>query len=200
MRAQARRTGSRARPAEDAATRSGGTYTLDVHKQGYAPFTLEELIVRADRIVRVRRQMLAMGEAAPAVGASQRPPAERGVISREQMELIPYGRDFRTYEQPLISGERVVWLDTSGGVPTIAVYDLQSGALQSPVPGRRPLATVRRGLRGVLPAVECGGPVQGGRNRVGQCDRARSVALAALHSGSRIEYTTRLSNRFHLST
>jgi len=35
---------------------------------------------------------------------------------------------------------------------------------------------------------------------VGQRDRARSVALAALHSGSRIEYTARLSNRFHLST
>src|SRR5438105_14892834 len=26
-----------------------------------------------------------------------------GVVSREQMELIPYGRDFRTYQQSLIA-------------------------------------------------------------------------------------------------
>src|SRR5438445_2196598 len=72
--------------------------------------------------------------------------------------------------------------------------------------GRRTVAAVRRGLRGLLPAVDGQPPLQWRWNGEGQRDSPRPIAPArsllgcARHSGSRIEYTARLSKRSHLIT
>jgi len=86
-----------------------GRYALEVEKPGYVSFTLEDLAVHADEVLRVEHPLLPLAAAAAAQGATEKPAVSvpttwtGGVISREQMELIPYGRDFRSFEGPVPS-------------------------------------------------------------------------------------------------
>src|SRR5207248_10306024 len=75
-----------------------GDYTIDVQLGGYAAFTLEGFAVHAGQVLRLDRSMLAAGAAGTAETSRQRGVIAQetarigGVIGREQMELIPYGR------------------------------------------------------------------------------------------------------------
>lgn len=86
-----------------------GSYTLELQRQGYASFTLEEIAVSADQVTGVQRSMLPLGAPGAAEAQAARPAislpttAMGGTISRAQMQLIPYGRDFRSFDQPVLS-------------------------------------------------------------------------------------------------
>jgi len=83
----------------------GGTYTLTVQREGYQPFTQQGLQVRLDRAIKVRLPLVpeALKEQAIEIVA-QRPSIavtttqQGGSVSKEQMNLIPYGRNARTFD------------------------------------------------------------------------------------------------------
>ncbi|HET7786233.1 MAG TPA: TonB-dependent receptor [Myxococcales bacterium] len=83
-----------------------GVYELNVRREGYQSFTQEGIAARLDRTARVRLLILAdtvtaaplsLFRPAPLVAV---PGAQTGgTVTREQMELVPYGRDTRSFEQ-----------------------------------------------------------------------------------------------------
>ena len=85
-----------------------GRYTLFIQADGHQAFTQEAVLVGAGREVRLRLSMLpdsmlaapfSLGAQLPLVpGGSAR---AEGAIEREQMDLIPYGRDEPSYEAPV---------------------------------------------------------------------------------------------------
>jgi len=88
-----------------------GAYSLSVQRDGYQPSTREGLTVQLDRTLRVRLDIVADGAAAAALFVLPPPPSRialpgtqtGGVVSREQMELLPYGRDTRSIEQAALA-------------------------------------------------------------------------------------------------
>ncbi|HEY6909721.1 MAG TPA: TonB-dependent receptor [Myxococcales bacterium] len=82
-----------------------GVYTLNVRREGYQPSSREGVVVRLDRTARVRLVILA--DTVTAAPLSLFAPAAvvpvaggaGGTVTREQMELVPYGRDTRSFEQ-----------------------------------------------------------------------------------------------------
>lgn len=80
-----------------------GAYALNVERDGYVSFTREELHVDAGRTLFLPLSMHRLG--VPAAVEVPAPLSAIGIssISRQQMELIPYGRDLRTFEQPAIA-------------------------------------------------------------------------------------------------
>src|SRR4051812_9186654 len=83
-----------------------GVYTLYVQRDGYQAFTQENLTVRLERTLRLALSILAdTVTTAPVSIFTPRPMVPvgttqtGGTVSREQMELVPYGRDVRSFEQ-----------------------------------------------------------------------------------------------------
>ena len=82
-----------------------GSYTLTVQREGYQPFTQQGLKVNLDRTIKVRLPLVpeALKEQAIEIVA-QRPSIavtstqQGGAVSKEQMNLIPYGRNARTFD------------------------------------------------------------------------------------------------------
>jgi Carboxypeptidase regulatory-like domain len=82
-----------------------GTYSLVVQREGYQPFTQQGLSVRLDRTIRVRLSLTPealQGQQVEIV--AQRPviavnsTQTGGTVSKEQMSLVPYGRNSRGFE------------------------------------------------------------------------------------------------------
>src|SRR5215470_5865952 len=92
-----------------------GEYTLNVQADGHQSVSQDRLVVHAGRTLRVRLTMLPDNlPAAPVRFGIQVPVlpatvAQTGVIfSKEQYELIPYGRNERSFEQAAPSAPGVV--------------------------------------------------------------------------------------------
>lgn len=92
-----------------------GEYILNVQADGHQPFSQERLVVHAGRSIRVPLSMLPdNAPAAPVRFGIQVPvlPATTSqtgaIFSREQYDLIPYGRDQRSFEQAAPSAPGVV--------------------------------------------------------------------------------------------
>ena len=92
-----------------------GEYTLNVQADGHQSFSQDRLVVHAGRALRLRLTMLPDNlPAAPVRFGIQVPVlpatvAQTGAIfSKEQYELIPYGRDERSFEQAAPSAPGVV--------------------------------------------------------------------------------------------
>lgn len=82
-----------------------GTYSLTVRREGYNPFTQQGLTVGLDRRIQVRLQLVPDTVQLGIVEiVAQKPVISLGsaqagqTITRQQMELIPYGRDARNFE------------------------------------------------------------------------------------------------------
>ena len=82
-----------------------GVYTLTVQREGYQAFTQSGLTVRLDRTIKVRLSLVpeaVQGQAVEIV--AQRPSIavtttqQGGSISKEQMTLVPYGRNTRNFD------------------------------------------------------------------------------------------------------
>jgi hypothetical protein len=87
-----------------------GPYTLFVQADGHQAFTQEGVQVGAARELRLHLSILPDAMLAAPVRLGVQPPVipvatarTGGVIPREQMELIPYGREERSYEAPILS-------------------------------------------------------------------------------------------------
>ena len=87
-----------------------GEYTLNVHADAHQSASQEGLVVHAGRTLRLNLAIvseawtsapLRFGQQTPALPATSTQTG--GVVSRDQLELIPYGRDARTYEQAAVS-------------------------------------------------------------------------------------------------
>jgi len=82
-----------------------GTYTLNVQREGYQPFTQSGLTVRLDRTIKIRLQLVPEAVQAGAVEITVAKPAiattsetTGGTITRDQMLLTPFGRNARSFE------------------------------------------------------------------------------------------------------
>ncbi len=82
-----------------------GVYTLSVSRDGYQPFSEGGLKVSLDRTIRVTLRTAPESlRAAPVEVDARRPSTDLrsaqtgGVITSEQMQLVPYGRDARNFE------------------------------------------------------------------------------------------------------
>jgi len=83
-----------------------GTYALSVQRESYQPFTQGGLTVRLDRTIKVKLSLVpdTLQERVVEIVA-QRPTIavtttqQGGSISKEQMNLVPYGRNARGFEQ-----------------------------------------------------------------------------------------------------
>jgi len=83
-----------------------GTYTLTVQREGFQPFTQQGLTVRLDRSIRVKLSLIPESLKEQAIEiVAQRPSIsvtttqQGGTVSKEQMTLVPYGRNARTFDQ-----------------------------------------------------------------------------------------------------
>ena len=83
-----------------------GSYTLTVQREGYQPFTNSGLKVQLGKTIRVKLSLVPEGLQAGAVEIVAQKPSiavtstETGAnISKEQMNLVPYGRNGRGFEQ-----------------------------------------------------------------------------------------------------
>ncbi len=92
-----------------------GVYTLYVQREGYQAFSQEGLTVRLDRTIRVHLSILAdTVTVAPVAIKTPRPlisvPTTQtgGTVSRDQMDLLPYGRDVRSFDQAALAVPGVV--------------------------------------------------------------------------------------------
>jgi Carboxypeptidase regulatory-like domain len=106
-----------------------GVYALVVQREGYQPFTQQGLSVRLDRTIRVKLSLIPEALQAQAVEVvAQRPviavnSTQTGAtISKEQMSIVPYGRNGRGFEQ------------VASSVPGVQtdVYGLQINGAGSP--------------------------------------------------------------------
>src|SRR5207248_4055041 len=82
-----------------------GTYTLNVQREGYQPFTQSGISVRLDKTIRIKLQLVPEAVQAGAVEITVAKPVistssetTGGTVSKEQMSLIPYGRGARGFE------------------------------------------------------------------------------------------------------
>ena len=86
-----------------------GDYTLEIQLAGYASFTLEGFAVHAGQTLRLQRAMLPLGASGIAETSRQHGVIAQesarigGVIAREQMELIPYGRIQRSFDATAVA-------------------------------------------------------------------------------------------------
>jgi len=79
-----------------------GAYSIDVHCFGYASFTQEGVAVHLASTTQVMLRML--HEAGAAAGRRPQPSAiSVPVVTAAQMELIPYGREVRSFEQAALA-------------------------------------------------------------------------------------------------
>ena len=79
-----------------------GAYSIDVHCFGYASFTQEGVAVHLASTTQVTLRML--HEAGAAAGRRPQPSAiSMPVVTAAQMELIPYGREVRSFEQAALA-------------------------------------------------------------------------------------------------
>jgi len=99
-----------------------GTYALNVQREGFQPFTQQGLTVRLDRTIKVKLSLVPdtlQGTVVEIV--AQRPTIavtttqQGGSISKEQMTLVPYGRNGRTFDQVTTSVPGVQ-PDANGGI------------------------------------------------------------------------------------
>src|SRR3954463_11156867 len=99
-----------------------GTYGLTVQREGFQPFTQQGLTVRLDRTIKVKLSLVpdTLREQAIEIVA-QRPTIavtstqQGGSVSKEQMLLVPYGRNARTFDQVTTSVPGVQ-PDANGGI------------------------------------------------------------------------------------
>ncbi|MFL5248582.1 MAG: TonB-dependent receptor domain-containing protein, partial [Myxococcales bacterium] len=99
-----------------------GSYSLTVQREGYQPFTQQGLKVQIDRTIRVKLSLVpeALKEQAIEIVA-QRPSIsvtttqQGGTVGKEQMALIPYGRNSRTFDAVATSIPGVQ-NDANGGI------------------------------------------------------------------------------------
>jgi TonB dependent receptor/Carboxypeptidase regulatory-like domain/TonB-dependent Receptor Plug Domain len=82
-----------------------GVYSLTVQREGYNAFSQQGLTIRVDRTIKVKLQLVPDTVQATGIEiVAQRPviavtsAAQGGTISKEQMNLIPYGRNARNFE------------------------------------------------------------------------------------------------------
>src|SRR5438270_3023277 len=82
-----------------------GTYTLNVQREGYQPFTQGGISVRLDRTIKIKLQLVPEAVQAGAVEITVARPVisttsetTGGTITREQMQMTPFGRGARTFE------------------------------------------------------------------------------------------------------
>jgi hypothetical protein len=92
-----------------------GEYRITVQREGYQPFTQSGLLIRVDSTIRVRLALVPESLQGQAVEiTAQRPTVAvnsaqtGGLISREQMNLVPYGRNNRNFDAVLTSVPGVV--------------------------------------------------------------------------------------------
>jgi Carboxypeptidase regulatory-like domain/TonB dependent receptor len=92
-----------------------GIYTLSVQAEAHQSFTQDGLAVHAGRTIRVYLSIDRESAVSAPFRFAQEPPvlpvtsAQGGaVISREQMELVPYGRDERSFEPAAASAPGVL--------------------------------------------------------------------------------------------
>jgi hypothetical protein len=99
-----------------------GSYTINVQREGYQPFTQSGLTVRLDRTVKIKLQLVPEAVQAGAVEITVAKPViatttaqQGGSISKEQMSLVPYGRNTRNFDAVVTSlpGAQV---DALGGI------------------------------------------------------------------------------------
>jgi carboxypeptidase family protein len=92
-----------------------GEYTLNVQADGHQSFSQERLVVHAGRAIRVHLAIfpdtwltapVRFGVQVPVLPVTT---SQTGaILSRERMELIPYGRDERSFEQAALSAAGVL--------------------------------------------------------------------------------------------
>jgi hypothetical protein len=82
-----------------------GVYSLTVQREGYNAFSQQGLTIRVDRTIKVQLQLVPDTVQATGIEIiAQRPTisvnsaSQGGTISKEQMSLIPYGRNARNFE------------------------------------------------------------------------------------------------------
>jgi outer membrane receptor protein involved in Fe transport len=87
-----------------------GVYQIIVQREGYQPFTQSGLTIRLDSTIRVRLSLVPdslQGQAVEII--AQRPTISvtssqtGGIVSKEQMNLVPYGRNNRNFDAVLTS-------------------------------------------------------------------------------------------------
>jgi len=99
-----------------------GTYALNVQREGFQPFTQQGLTIRLDRTIKVKLALVpdTLQEKVVEIVA-QRPTIavnttqQGGSISKEQMNLVPYGRNGRTFDQ-VTTAIPGVQPDANGGI------------------------------------------------------------------------------------
>jgi len=115
---------------------SGG-YSLTVQREGYQPFTQQGLKVNIDRTIRVKLSLVPESLKEQAIEiVAQRPSIsvtttqQGGTVSKEQMGLIPYGRNARTFDAVATSIPGVqtdalggIAMNGSGGPETNYIID-----------------------------------------------------------------------------
>src|SRR4051812_10632516 len=99
-----------------------GSYSLTVQREGFQPFTQQGLTLRLDRTIKVRLSLIPETLNVQAIEiVAQRPTIavtttqQGGSVSKEQMNLIPYGRNGRTFDQVATSVPGVQ-PDANGGI------------------------------------------------------------------------------------
>src|SRR5207302_4038555 len=99
-----------------------GSYALSVQREGFQPFTQQGLTVRLDRTIKIRLSLIPEALNVQAIEiVAQRPTIavtttqQGGSISKEQMALVPYGRNGRTFDQ-VVTSVPGVQPDANGGI------------------------------------------------------------------------------------
>ena len=87
-----------------------GTYSLTVQREGFQPFTQQGLTIRLDRTIKLKLALLPdQFQGAVVEIVAQKPvisvsTAQQGAsVSKEQMNLVPYGRGARNFEAVITS-------------------------------------------------------------------------------------------------
>ncbi|GAC1595457.1 MAG: hypothetical protein NVS4B10_03880 [Myxococcales bacterium] len=82
-----------------------GTYSITVQREGYNAFSQQGLRINLDRTIKVRLQLVPDTVQATGIEIVAQKPSiavnsaqQGGTISKEQMNLIPYGRNARNFE------------------------------------------------------------------------------------------------------
>ncbi len=85
-----------------------GVYKLDIQREGYKPFSQEGLVLRLDKTIKIKLQLQPDTLQGPPVEIEVAKPVistastdTGGNVSKEQMGLIPYGRNSRTFDAVL---------------------------------------------------------------------------------------------------
>jgi hypothetical protein len=99
-----------------------GTYTINVQREGYQPFTQTGLTVRLDKTIKIKLQLVPEAVQAGAVEITVAKPVittntatQGATINKDQMNLMPSGRNARTFEA-VVTSVPGVQIDALGGV------------------------------------------------------------------------------------